>query len=377
MGHEETEYHDLETESEHVNAIENFLQLEDTLSDAEINRIINALKRYYNEYPYKKKKKKKKYPYYPGPEDELPEGQGAVSEPQDWANLEKIAESIKNPSSLREQWEPTCVDITTKEVTGHLRDLCMLSQVIKGKAGDVVNIPYVKDFDLEILTNVGDSISAETTDLIGSVPTVLGEAAFYTTLNYSDLEKLNANVLAKLEEKTRTAALRAEDQVILDLLMADADVTELDKSAQTNFDADFVADATTSMRGAGKEVEPGDCAIVLSAKFYDDLMKDVMGSMSLVFARPDVIQKGRLTEFLGVEVRIAGYLPEWDVTNHYVAAYLIKKKASVAFAPKRDLLIETEKLTKERKLQLTGSHTFGKVVFDPKAAVEIKIGTTL
>ena len=401
MGHEETEYYDLETESqEHLNAIENYLQREDILSNEEINRVLAAVKRYYGEYP---KKKKKKGPYYPYPGDkfipakdekdcvakggqwvkgqciveaELPNGQGAVYEPHDWANLERIAESLKKEHTIREQWEPVCADVTTKELTGHLRDICMLSQVIKGKAGDVVNIAYVKDCDFDILTNVGDSLS-EATNLVGSVQATLKEAGKYTTLNYADLEKLDGNVLAKLEEKFRTAALRAEDQVILDLLMADTDVPELDKTAVSIFDADFVAEAIVQMQKAQKIVEPGSCALVLSPSFYEDLWKDVMGSMGIVFARPDVIQKGRLTEFLGHEVRIAGYLPEWDVTNHYVSAYLIKKKACVGFAPKRNLLVETEKLTKERQLQITASHTFARVVIDPKCAVEIKVKKTL
>jgi len=331
-------------------------------------------------YPY--------YPYYPKPrreeeeeeeeEEESPEGVGVVSGETDEHQkaIEKVVEALQNPKIIREQWEPTVVDVTTKELTGHLRDICMLSQVIRGKPGDVVNIPFVKDFDFDVLATVGGAFT-EKTGLVGSVSTTLKEAGMYTTISYADAEKLGVDIIAELEEKMRTAALRAEDQVILDALMADADVPELDKSGSTSFDADFVAEAIGVMQSQQKEVQPGDCVLVLGPSFYEDLLRDIMGAMALVFARPDVIQKGRLAEFLGVEIRVCGYLPEWDTVNKYVSAYLIKRKSAVAFAPKRDLLVETEKLTKDRKIQLTASHTFGVVVIDDKAAVEIKVGAGL
>jgi hypothetical protein len=326
------------------------------------------------------------YPYYPyrgypekpkTQEAQLPQGSGIVQESVNphFKELESIAESLRKRATVKEQWSPVCVDVTTKELTGHLRDICILSQVIKGEAGDTVNIPYVKDLDFEILSSVGAAFTSETTGLVGSVATTLKEAGFYTTISYADIEKLDANLLAKLEEKARVAALRAEDRVVLDALLADANVPELDKTASTAFDADFVAEAIQTMRGQQKEVNPGGVALVLSPKFYQQLCIDVMGSMALAFMKPDLAKTGRLTEFLEAEIRIAGYLPVHAGSN--VSAYLIKKESAVAFAPKRDLLIETEKKTELRALQMTGSHTFGRVVVDPKSAVEIKMGTTL
>ena len=96
--------------------------------------------------------------------------------------------------------------------------------------------------------------------------------------------------------------------------------------------------------------------------------------MGLVFARPDVVQKGRLTEFMGVDIVVVpkANMPTKTVdSTDYKCAYLIMKNRAVVFAPKRELLVETERLTKERKVQLTATHTFGCVVIDSNAAVEI------
>jgi predicted ATP-grasp superfamily ATP-dependent carboligase len=121
----------------------------------------------------------------------------------------------------------------------------------------------------------------------------------------------------------------------------------------------------------GKSVEPGDCLLVINAKMYEALLKDIAGSQPLVFARPDVVQKGVVTEFMGVKILVSNYLPEHDGTNHKKSAYLIHKNALV-FAPKRELLLETERNTAARSIKLTGSLTFGVAVLDNKAVCEIK-----
>jgi hypothetical protein len=46
-------------------------------------------------------------------------------------------------------------------------------------------------------------------------------------------------------------------------------------------------------------------------------------------------------------------------------------------APKRELLLETERNTRDREVKLTGSHTFGREILDAAAAVEIKTNIAL
>jgi hypothetical protein len=283
-----------------------------------------------------------------------------------------ILERLRS-GSLREQWEtPIALAVAPQ---AHLRDFVITSEIIKGKAGDTVTIPYVKDFDMDVLASVGGSLT-ERTDLIGTVTTTLKEAGTYTQLAYADVEKINEDVLGKLEENFAYAALRAEDKAILDMLLADAGVPELDKSTATvDFDADWVSEALGKLMIQGKDVRPSECVLVIDAKMHDAFLRDIAASQPLAFARPDVIQQGVIKQFLGITVLVSHYLPEHDTTNHKRSAYLIHKNA-IVFAPKRELLIETQRDIVARKIKITGTHTFGIAILDNKAVVEIKTPST-
>jgi hypothetical protein len=280
----------------------------------------------------------------------------------------KIVESIKR-GSLREQWEKP-ISLPSAP-TARIATFVVRSEAVAGKPGDVVNIPYVRDFDLDILANVGDSLTPKT-GLYATVQTTLKETAATTNIPYADVEKLTEDILAKIEERFSEGALRAIDKYILDTLIANTDVPELDKSTESvDFDADWIAEALGLLMKQGKSFEPGDCLLVINAKMYEALLKDIAATQSLVFARPDVVQKGVVTEFLGVKILVSNYLPEHDATNHKKSAYLIHKN-SIVFAPKRELLLETQRDTAARSIKLTGSLTFGVAVLDNKAICEIK-----
>jgi len=283
--------------------------------------------------------------------------------------LEALHNMVNKPGSkIAEQWEVPVAQVG--KVTAHLRRWALVSEQIRGKPGDTVNIPYAKDFDLTVLGSVGGSLT-ETSNLVGSVQTTLKEAGFHTTIGYHLVEKLGERVVSRLEEKFANAALRAEDKVVLDTLLADTNVPELDKTSATSFDADYIVDAINKLISSGKTFEPGTCVLVLDAKFYADLVKDIAASQPLMFANPELIERGLITNLFGVDIAIAHYLPEHDTGKH--SAYLIMREA-FAIAPKRNMLLETEKDTKERKIKITGTHTFGVAIIDNQAAVEIKMG---
>jgi len=279
----------------------------------------------------------------------------------------RLVESVKR--SLKEQWEkPISLPSTP---TARIATFVIRSDAVEGRPGDVVNIPYVRDFDLDVLSDVGGSLTPKT-GLYGTVQTVLKEAAATANIPYADIEKLTEDILARLEERFVDGALRAIDKHILDTLIADANVPELDKSgAAVNFDADWVVEALSLMMTQGKSVEPGDCILVINSKMYEALIKDIAATQPLAYARPDIIQKGILTEFLGVKILVSNYLPEYDAATHKRSAYLIHRDA-IVFAPKRELLMETFRDTVARVVKLTGSITFGIAVIDDKAVVEIK-----
>ena len=51
---------------------------------------------------------------------------------------DELAERIKT-CTKKEQWMVTIPGATTKELTGHLRDFCQVTEIIQGKPGDTVN----------------------------------------------------------------------------------------------------------------------------------------------------------------------------------------------------------------------------------------------
>ncbi|RLI03211.1 phage major capsid protein [Candidatus Bathyarchaeota archaeon] len=302
---------------------------------------------------------------------EEPKGKGII-ESNEKSRLAKIVESLKS-GSLREQWTVP-VDVTSYERFAGLRNHVTVTNILRGKQGATVNIPYVKDFDFNEVT-VGGTLT-EKTNLVGSVTATITEYGAYAQIPYDDIEEYGEQIISSLEKKFVTAAIRAEDKEILDTIIADTNVPEVDKSGATsNFDADWVAEAISKLMQQGKNFRPGDAVLCISPGMYEALAKDIAGSQPLTAVRPEVVRDGMISEFMGCRILIPGYLPEHDTTNHYLSAFLITRNA-VVLAPKREMLVETERDTVNRKIKITGSHTFAVALVDNKAVVEIKTPST-
>jgi len=73
---------------------------------------------------------------------------------------------------------------------------------------------------------------------------------------------------------------------------------------------------------------------------------------------------------------VGGTRPSWhDNGGRYLSSYavgwLFRPKRALALAPKRDILIETDKLIATRQLRIAASHTYGVVAIDYTEAVPI------
>ncbi|MCD6443649.1 phage major capsid protein [Candidatus Bathyarchaeota archaeon] len=303
------------------------------------------------------------------------EPKGIVEESKDplAEGRRRFLESLKR-GVLREQWEAPLS--YPEKPSARISSFIRRSSILSGKPGETVNIPYVAPFEMDVLSEVGGSLTPKT-NLYGTVQASIKEAAAYTEIPYADIEKLSEDLLSELEARFSDAALRAVDRYILDTLIADDTIPELDKSGESvSFDAGWIIDAIGKLEQNGKAVDPGSCLLVVSPGMYENLLKGLVENQALVYARPDVAREGRVVELFGVRVAVSGYMPEWDTTNHYLSAYLIHRDAMV-FAPKRQLLIETERDTVSRKVKLTGSLTFAVAIVDKNAIVEIKTPATV
>lgn len=302
-------------------------------------------------------------------------------------NAAKLVEQLRNVSKadVTEQWTIAIPALTTAEVAAHLRDYVFVTDVIKGAVGDVVEIPYVKDFDFRIETTPGAATLTEITGLVSTLTTVLKEAGAYSDITYGDIEKIDQNLLDELNRTFAHAAVRAEDKALIDLIgtKTTADFGgELGGGTGTNeFYIRYLAEGIGLLLEAGKEVHPGDLVLYLTPAAYADFLKEVVASTPIAFARSDLMQTGVIQDFLGVRV-VVGAEVETAVSDRTTSTttgtsnlqFLMRARRCLALAPKRDILIETDRQIRDRKLRIAGSHTFGYQIIDLTECIRVLSG---
>jgi len=314
-------------------------------------------------------------------EAKVPDGGRGSLETRLGKNASALIEQLRTVSktALTEQWSVVIPNYTSKEVSAHLRDFVFIAEQTMGKPGDVVYVPYVKDLDFEILASVGAAFAGETTGLISNLATTLYEAGAWSDIPYDTIEKIDQNLLDVLNSTFAVAAVRAEDKALVLLLEActatnfAGDIGR--KTGSAKFYAANISTAIGKLLAAGKAVAPNECVLYINAKPYGALLDELSASQVVAFARADIIQKGLVESYLGVNLVVGGYSASQQRTNAATGtmelAFLMRGNRCLALAPKRDLLIETDRQIKERKLRVTASHTFGKLLLDAKSAVRI------
>ncbi|MEM2177036.1 MAG: phage capsid protein [Archaeoglobaceae archaeon] len=294
-------------------------------------------------------------------------GKGEVIAPQE-DRRKRIVESLKRGVSLREQWETPLV-LPTKPMAS-LMDYVQKSRELEARrapVGSTIYIPVIKDSEADILASPGAALTPKT-GLYDIVSATVKEAAITTEIGYHLIEQLSEDLLAGIENVFQKAIVRAIDKAILDEI-ASKNTASIDKSTETvNFKAVYIAEALGEVASQGKSLTPQDFVLVVNPRQYVDLYKDIAASQALVFARPDVVRDGVVTEFMGVKILVSSYLPSAGTGK--VSAYLIHKN-SVVLATQREIMVETERNTQARMIKLTGTSTFATAVVDEKAICKI------
>jgi hypothetical protein len=303
-----------------------------------------------------------------------------------------------DPRKISEQWTVALPKMRSYEAAAHMRDFVYVTDEIKGKAGDTVNIPYVKDIEFEHVTT-GTGAFTVKTGLINVLTTTLHESGAYYDAYYTDIEKIGNSMLDELNAVFAHAAVRAEDYDLFNLL--DAGTTSAwgetaygstgvikcgDYAlAGSTFNVSWIADAIGRMILKGKDVHPGEMLIYMNPQIYTHFLKKVTASAatSYAFARPDITKSGMVEEWLGVRIITGGAVNRMTktggtgltgISTTYQTTYLMRPKRCLALAPKRDILIETDKLIATRNLRIVASHTYGVALLDQTEAVPIHSG---
>ena len=285
-----------------------------------------------------------------------------------------------NPQTIKEQWTIAVPKFASYELAGHLRDYVWVTDVVKGKPGETVNIPYVNDIEFQHVTVKTGTFTAKT-DLVNVLTTTLHESGAYYDAYYGDIEKIDSNLLDELNRVFAHAAIRAEDVDLIALINTAVTGSFTSEGGGTEtaplyvgtnaslMNVNVVVDALVALMRRGKEVRPGECILILRPRAYGDLVKSIFRNTGIVYNRPDVVTKGLVEDFLGIKIVITHYPTYWhpeqdNLTSSYQWAYLLRPKRALALAPKRDILIETDKLIATRQLRIAASHTYGVCAID-------------
>jgi len=318
------------------------------------------------------------YPYYPYPE---PKGEGVVYESKELREKnEKIAEMLRSGFKIKEQWVTPIVK-GTHEIVGHVREFLPVSQVLLNKPGDTVHAAVVRDFDFGDFGTYGSpTLSDETgTDVISFASATVEEAGVKFYMKDHLREKADANIVELVNEVCRKAALRAEDKKVLNAIASTTGVLEIDHSTDSsNFDGDWVFELIDKYTAAGKAVDPGDIVLFISPAMHEALLKDIAGSLALSYVKPTVVQKGLLTQFAGVTIRVVDptLLPDdgGSPAKKY-AVSVLKNKAHI-FAPKREVKIEADPDPANRRTLIVATTALAYALVDPNSGCIIKTPAT-
>jgi hypothetical protein len=307
------------------------------------------------------------------------------------AQANKIVESLHNVKEdrwrMEEQWTVAIPNYRQNEPKAHIRDYVWTQEVLKTEQGDVLNIPYVMDFSFEQLASPGNAFAATVPEasLIGYVTTTLYEAGKYADLSYYLLEKFDANLLDLCNTAFADAAVRSEDYKVMYLINAltgtnyagniCTEAAHILSTAAANFYSSNISSALKKLLAMGKDVKPQDCLLYLTPSAYGALIAEIMTSQVIAFAAPTIITQGVIEALFGVKIVVGAYAPRKTrkaaATGTVDICFMMRSKRAVCLAPKRDILIETQKQVATRKLRIVASHTFGIKILDAKEIVRI------
>jgi len=317
------------------------------------------------------------------------EGKGYVM-PTDKST--KIIESLKKVQEsgwkLTEQWTVVIPNYRQKEISANLRDYIYTTDLLMNEPGDIANIPYVADIDFEQLGAVGNAFAASSPEasLMASLTTTLYEAGMWADLSYYLIERFDQNLLEEMNKMLANAAVRSEDAKIMALVEALTDtnfagvsVAHVGTIGRTTGSAYFYAanipKALRMLLTSGKRVLPGECVLYLTPSAYGALLEEVIASTPIAYAAPQFITQGVIESLVGVKIVVGGYRPSQQRTNQNTGTvdlcYLMRGRRAIVLAPKRDILIETQKQIATRKLRITASHTFAIKIIDAKCICRI------
>ncbi|MEM2430124.1 MAG: hypothetical protein QW372_01835 [Nitrososphaerales archaeon] len=302
---------------------------------------------------------------------------------------QRIAESLKNiretvdssaaTSALGQIWMPELL-VLPSGVKANLRKYSEVVEIPKGQ--DRVHFTRITTPSFSALTE--GVAPSDVTHIIDRVTAIPVERGARQTITYTVLESITGDIVEAIEKTFINAAVLDEDEVILSALdnvtpaavIYGGDATaENQIDSNDKIDEDDFSKALKEICEEGYEVAPGDLVAVLHPKQYQDLLESPGIKAAMQYGTLSNLEEGVVARLYGIDILISTKVPIGSgsgtppITTYH--AFVFKKKESVGLGISRNLLIETEKKTDERRLYITATHRIAAAVKAPKSVVKI------
>lgn len=238
-------------------------------------------------------------------------------------------------------------------------------------------LPIINSITFNELTpGVEPEEPAQTITFVEVEPAEYGAIQSFT---YVDAERMTEDLGAVIARCFAEAAQLSSDDVIIRELdsAAGAAITprgrpESELTAEDRFTSDLILSALTRLRNENVGFAPGDLVLVLHPKQYEDLLREDYVKAAMQFGTFDP-QTGVIARLFGVDLFVSSRVRTGSgsggATTYH--AILFKKKDAFIMAISRDLLIETFRDVKARKVYVAGSHCVAAKAKWNKAIVKI------
>jgi len=237
-------------------------------------------------------------------------------------------------------------------------------------------LPIINSITFSELTPGTEPTEATQTITFAEVTPV--EYGAIQSFTYVDAERMTEDLGAVIARCFAEAAQLSSDDSILQELDSAAGTTiipgsknESELTADDKFSSDLILSALTQLRNDNVGFAPGDLVLVLHPKQYEDLLKEDYVKNAMQFGTFDP-QTGVIARLFGVDIFVSPRVKTGTgsgVTTYH--AVLFKKKDAFVMAVSRELLIETFRDVKARKVYVAGSHCIAAKVKWDKAVVKI------
>lgn len=299
--------------------------------------------------------------------------------------LRRVKEAIDSTGAsvaLGQMWMPDLM-VLPAGVKANLRKYSEVVEIPKGY--DRVHFTRITTPSFSALTE--GSAPSDVVHTIDRVTATPVERGAKQTITYTVLESITGDIIEAIEKTFVNAAVLDEDGVILSALDAISNanlaaviyggdaIAEGNVDSNDKIDEDIFSKALKEICEEGYEVKPGDLVAVIHPKQYQDLLQSPGIKMAMQYGTLSNLEEGVVARLYGIDIVISTKVPTGSgsgtppITTYH--AFVFKKDEAVGLGISRNLLIESEKRTDERKLYITATHRIAAAVKAPKAVVKI------